>query len=471
MSAISSWEDDPLSAPAIEPVRRPAPALDVPGLGLAFVGAEPEARVYPLDTQGFRYWNAADSLSRTVRCLGRVVPAGTRWHAGKPLVIDLDAGRDLNAYYDRQQLCFFREKVRGITVYSGESPDVLCHELGHAVLDAVRPQLWNAASIEVASLHEAFADIAAMLSALELGSVRDMVVAATGGRLSRASRLSRLAEQLGWAIRQSHPDAVDPDCLRNAVNSFFYRQPETLPPMAPAGSLSSEPHSFSRVFTAAWLESLAGMFESLDGTAARLATVAADAGRLLVTAVGHARITSSYFAQVAAGLLAADADLFEGRYRAAIQRAFVGRGILSMTSAASMSVRAGSRPGTASPGKRGGRLQALEVPVDGRAYGLRLRRLLVDAPLGPSRESAASAAPDLGSLTAASPGAASRAFVEDLLRRGRVDVSVAVRGAVPAPGSRAAVRAGRTTHALVRQGRTVRLVRRRFHEAVDAIHP
>ena len=37
--------------------------------------------------------------------------------------------------------------------------------LSHALLDAIRPQLWNAASIEVASFHEAFGDISAMLGA------------------------------------------------------------------------------------------------------------------------------------------------------------------------------------------------------------------------------------------------------------------------------------------------------------------
>ncbi|HNV03647.1 MAG TPA: hypothetical protein PLE61_06850 [Vicinamibacterales bacterium] len=405
MPAIAVWEDDPLSASPLKPVRRQAPALGAGGLALSFVGKAPEARVHPVGTPGFRYWNAAEALSRTVRCWGRVLRPDTRWHAGKPLGVDLDAGRDLNAYYDRQEICFFHETVRGVTVYSGESPDVLCHELGHAILDAVRPQLWNAASIEVASLHESFADITAMLSALEVDSVRAMVVAATEGRLARASRLSRLAEQLGWAIRQSHPDAVDPDCLRNAANSFFYRQPESLPPMAPASSLSSEPHSFSRVFTAAWLESLAGMFDAGAPTSSRLAAVAADAGKLLVSAVARARITSSFFAQVAAGLLAADADLCDGRYRAAIQRAFVGRGILSMASAASL-------PRIAAAGKGGGRLRPVEVTVDGRAYGLRVRRLLVEAPLGPSRESAASAAPDLGSMPAAEPHVAGRAFVE-----------------------------------------------------------
>ena len=456
MPGIAAWEDDPHSSSDAEPVGRPIPDLGHPRLGLSMVGRQPAARVHPAGTHGFRYWNAADALARAVGYWSRVVPGAARWHNGRPLVVDLDAGEDLNAYYDRQELCFFHATVRGVAVYSGESPDVLCHELGHALLDAVRPQLWNAASIEVAALHEAFGDISAMLSALDLPSIREDVLAGTGGRLSRASRVSRLAEQLGWAIRQLHPDAVDADCLRNAVNSFFYRQPESLPPMAPASVLSSEPHSFSRVFTAAWLESLAGMTEVRGTGGDALASAAFDAGRLLMGAVGTARIASNYFAQVAAGLLVADHRLTQGTYRAAIRRAFVGRGILSMSSAAEI---VGTRPRreAGTPKSRGGRLRAIEVPIDGRAYGLRLRRLLVEAPLGATRWTAASAALDLGPLAPATPDRASRAFVEDLLRRGRVDTGGLLRRATEPP------RRGRATHALVREGRRVRLVRQRFH--------
>ncbi len=456
MPGVNAWEDDPHSSSDAEPVGRPVPDLGRPGLGLSVVGRQPAPRVYPAGTHGFRYWNAADALARAVGYWSRVVPGAARWHGGRPLVVDLDAGEDLNAYYDRQGLCFFHATVRGVAVYSGESPDVLCHELGHALLDAVRPQLWNAASIEVAALHEAFGDISAMLSALDLPSVRDDVLADTGGRLSRASRVSRLAEQLGWAIRQLHPDAVDADCLRNAVNSFFYRQPESLPPMAPASVLSSEPHSFSRVFTAAWLESLAGMADVRGTGGEALASAALDAGRLLIGAVGTARIASNYFAQVAAGLLAADERLTGGSYRAAIRRAFVGRGILSMSSAADIGGTRRRREAGKS-GPREERLRAIEVPIDGRAYGLRLRRLLVEAPLGATRWTAASAAPDLGPLAPATPDRASRAFVEDLLRRGRVETGSLRRGAAEP------LRRGRATHALVREGRRVRLVRRRIH--------
>ncbi|MFI5799478.1 hypothetical protein [Streptomyces sp. NPDC051677] len=73
-----------------------------------------------------------------------------------------------------------------------------------------------------------------------------------------------MAEQLGWAIRQGHPNAVDPDCLRNLSNSFFFRDPVQLPPNGPASTLSSKPHSFSRVFSGAFLKIVAGIFRQQD---------------------------------------------------------------------------------------------------------------------------------------------------------------------------------------------------------------
>ncbi|MCX6551376.1 MAG: hypothetical protein NTY02_10300 [Acidobacteria bacterium] len=425
-------------------------------LGLALRGAEPPPRVYRTGTSQFRYWNATDALARAIRFWAPLLPAEARWPAARTLGVDLDAGVDLNAYYDRLGLCFFHATVRGVTVYSGESPDVLCHELGHAVLDAVRPELWNAASIEAAAFHESFGDITAILSALQVESVRTAVLTDTGGRLSRASRISRLAEQLGWAVRQSHPDAVEPDCLRNAVNSFFYQRPETLPPMAPAAVLSSEPHSFCRVFTAAWLESLAGMVDLRGATPDVLASVAVDAGRLLVGAIARARIGTNYFAQVASNLAAADATLFSGAYRQVLQRAFVGRGILSMASASAVP-RQARRAGGAVPASRAVVLPVVSVPIDGRLHGIRLRRLLVEAPLGPSRWTVTSAAPDLGAIEPVAPDVASRAFVEDLLRRGRVDLREVQRDTARRS------RRGRATHAIVRHGRRLRLERRLFH--------
>jgi hypothetical protein len=286
--------------------------------------------------------------------------------------------------------------------------------------------------------------------------VRTAVLAQTGGRLARASRLTRMAEQLGWAIRQFRPDAADPDCLRNAANSFFYREPSTLPPSAPASSLSSEPHSFSRVFTAAWLESFAAMVDRVGATSSGLASASRDAGRLLVAAVRDARVASNYFAQVAAHLLRADAQLFAGRDQQGIRTAFVRRGVLSVSSAASVvsQMRVGAAPVAAVDGRG---TTETRVRVNGALFGLRAREVIVDAPVDSAMSVAASAALDLGSLVAVPSLRAAQAFVEVLLRRRRIDPGgLAARGSQPP-------RPGRTTHRLVRDGRAVRLVRTRFH--------
>src|SRR5207249_3490269 len=104
------------------------------------------------------------------------------------LGVVLDAGVDLNAYYDRRELAFFHDTVARTTVYTGESPDVLCHELGHAVLDALRPGLWDAMSVEVAAFHEACGDISALLAGLRLPCRRRAVRWGTGGRRGRPAR-------------------------------------------------------------------------------------------------------------------------------------------------------------------------------------------------------------------------------------------------------------------------------------------
>src|SRR5262245_18591862 len=103
------------------------------------------------------------------------------------------------------------------------------------------------------------------------------------------------------AIRQSVPSAVEASCLRNAANTFFYRDPDTLPTMAPATALSSEPHSFSRVFTGAFFEGLAGMLASKDTkNEAALLEVSQDMGAILVEGIRAASVVPTFFSQVAA---------------------------------------------------------------------------------------------------------------------------------------------------------------------------
>jgi hypothetical protein len=333
----------------------------------------------------------------------------------------LDEGEDFNAYYGHDGLHFFHGEAANEVVYSGESPDIVCHELGHAVLDALKPELWDAAGAEIAAFHESFGDMSAMLSALMLPSLRTEVLAETGGNLGRASRLSRLAEQLGWALRQSYPDAVEADCLRNAANSWFYRDPIGLSPRGPASTLSSEPHSFSRVFTGAFLEVLAGMYSARGaGGEGDLEAVAMAAGRLLLEAISAAPVVPNYFSQVAAHMIEADHN--SGRkYRDALGTAFMRHGILSLESAHALPKPASAPRGIAAGNGDAPSGELPHVSIAGASFGLD-DDLLVRAPSQPKRFAVAGAAPDMGALPAPASDHAAASFVEDLFRRDRVAV-------------------------------------------------
>lgn len=332
MKQILAWDDDPGSVAKAKPSARPAVALGRLRMPIKIAGDAPKIGQYETDSAEFRHWVAADALARGVRLWQPLVPKTTTWQTGKALPVQLDAGIDLNAYYSRggygydAGLSFFHDVIAGKAVYSGESPDIATHELGHAMLDAIRPELWDVASVEAAAFHESFGDISAVLSGLQLESLRDAVLRDTNRRVYRSSRVSRLAEQMGWAVRQLDPSSAEHDCLRNAVNSFFYRDPEELPPTAPSSLLSSEPHSFSRVFTAAFVEMLAGMF-FVDGD---LQDASIDAAQILVDAIRSAPIIPDYFRSIAAHCVKADETRFRKKYREVVTGAFVRRGILPL---------------------------------------------------------------------------------------------------------------------------------------------
>jgi hypothetical protein len=382
VGGVNGWQDDPGDSlpPAVPAELRPVPDLSIAPLRMRIdVTPAPAAGAYELGTPEFRYWSAAEALERGATFWRQFLPEGTTWQPGEELRVLLDEGEDFNAFYDRNALNFFHGTAGGRTVFSGESPDIVCHEQGHGVLDALRPELFDAGSIEAAAFHESFADICAIMAALQLQSLRVAILSDTRSDLSRSSRLSRLAEQLGWAIRQVSPDAVDADCLRNAVNSFFYHSPEELPSRGPAAALSSEPHSFSRVFTGAFFEALAGGFRDASNG---------------------------------------------GRYRNVMTSAFVRRGILSTHAAVGMTAvqtavpLAAARIAAAEPGAPR-ELPHLALP--GADYGLADMPLLVRAASEPRRMVTAAAAIGVGSISAPSSERAARAFVEDLIQRGHID--------------------------------------------------
>jgi hypothetical protein len=456
---ISVWEDDPETGVQ---VARPLPDPSKSPLAYDFPAKAPAPGGKP-GTPSFRYWTAAEALRRGADFWATRVPSG-RWQVGASLPVLLDEGTDLNAYYDRQALNFFHgpaPTAPSRIAYSGESPDVVCHEMGHAILDAIKPQLWGAASHEAAAFHESFGDMSAILSALQLQSLRTAILQDTGGNLYQNSRLSRLAEQLGSAIRAQQPDAVDSDCLRNAVNSFTYEDPIELPQMAPASQLSSEPHSFSRVFTGAFLESLAGTLHAKAADAGspseeELLDVSQEMGDILVAGIQQAPVVSDFYAQVAAGMVQASRNK-NSAYPPVLKGVFVRRSILSLQAATTVEalhqsvVAAVTSAAAAAPSES---LDTVAIPA--AHYGLD-EPLLVETPSHPRQFLAASAAPNASSLDPASSITAARAFVDDLFRRGRVDYNDIGR-----PEDRLEHGHRLRTHELIREAGAVRLRRRLF---------
>ena len=367
----------------------------------------------------FRYWTAVEALRRGADLWQSILdPIGVVWAwnvqpPGSALPVRLDVDEELNATYDRQALKFYHGPTASGPVYSGESPDILCHELGHAVLDAIKPDLYHAASNEAAAFHEAFGDISAMLTAIRLPAFCTAVLAETHGRLYTNSRLSRIAQQMGTAIRAENPQAVDADCVRNAVNRFIYADPLQLPHSAPATQLASEPHSFSRVFSGAFLEALAALLTAaahparpdeaqLNDCAARLAT-------LLIKSVLAAPVVSNFMPQVAAGMVA----LADAADAAVLRAVFTARSLLSLESSMEVSRLSGARvaPDHSAPPHL--------VAIDARHLGLD-KPLLVQPPGEPRGFEVRASATDAGSIEPTSGLIAARSFADDLVRRGRV---------------------------------------------------
>jgi hypothetical protein len=462
---INAWEDDPAAGnqpSGGQVIQRPVPVLRDQPLPIRIVhpASAPEAKPHPPGTAEFRYWTAAEALRRGADLWGALLP-GLSWEVGPILPVDLDFGVDLNAFYDRVGLKFFHGVAAGRTVFSGESPDVVCHELGHALLDSFKPQLFDAASIEVAAFHESFGDMSALLSALQLPSVREGVLAETGGVLRRASRLSRLAEQLGWAIRQSAPSAVEPDCLRNAVNSFFYRDPDTLPTTAPATSLSSEPHSFSRVFTGAFFEGLAGMLATQDTRdEAALLQVSQDIGAILVQGIRAASVVPTFFSQVAASMLAVAASRFSAQgYEAPLRSGFVRHGVLPPSMAVA-ATHAPVRIAALAATSESKTLPTLQLSV--AEYGLGVPSIVVYAAAEPKRLQVTGAALAVGAVPSPGEDQAAKSFFEDLLRRGRLKVAKAAKSAAEIVRAAAPSTHETHTHELRREGRHMVLRRVRI---------
>jgi hypothetical protein len=261
MADITYILNDPSTPNLVEHVQLPSKpgVLDFKVEG--YRGAAPT--LYSLEHQAACcYTTIVNAINLINRTLLRPLE---RWSSVQTLSVFPRAGKQLNAYYDRLSLRFFyaTDPVTKKMVYAVNSTDVVAHELGHAILDALRPDLFNVQAMEIWAFHEAFGDIHAIINMLQHDLVLDTIIQETAGDLRKPNIATRLAEEMGAAIYHMTGGRMGYSAgfLRNAVNGFNYKQPETLPRQGRDDQLTSEPHSFSRVFTGAWYDILVGIYE------------------------------------------------------------------------------------------------------------------------------------------------------------------------------------------------------------------
>lgn len=238
----------------------------------------------------------------------------SRWPGTKNLNVLPRAGVDFNAYYDRRNLKFFydTDTTTNKVVYCADSVDIVAHEFGHALLDAMRPDLWSSMALEVWAFHEAFADINGILTLMQYDEVLQYAIDETAGELTGSNVLSRCAEELGIAVYHVYNGASDgslSNALRDASVRYDYVRPETLPDFGRDDVLTSEPHSFSRVFSGCFWAMLVAVYQQKKETTDRMTALkyARDTmAAYLTKAVPIAAKGNRFYGAVCRAILAAD---------------------------------------------------------------------------------------------------------------------------------------------------------------------
>ena len=339
--------NDPLARDVLPPREQPPrPDPDDPQAGFSYAAEIPED-VHPLDSAEFRFWQCREAALATLEAWAALAPPPTFWQNGQRLLpLQHDAGLGLNAHYDRTAVAFLAWETDARKTYPAASTDAVAHEVGHALLDAMRPELWESVYTETAAFHEAFADCMALLVSLFDAPSRQTLLQG-GVQLRAANFLEGLAEDVAEGVRlENGPN--DPQSLpRRALNTLQWEIPVNLPPAGAPAALTAEAHSFSRIFTGCFYDTVCNIFAARPNQDEQgLLAAAQTAGRLLIAGAQAAPEVARFFQAVGRAMILADGAASGGAHHAAIRDGFAGHNIAigSTVMLAPTSGLAGSAP-------------------------------------------------------------------------------------------------------------------------------
>jgi len=176
--------------------------------------------VYTVAMKTIRHFERA--LGRKIVWNPRVMRPKDKKAAGKDvrwprqfvprLRIHPHAMRVANAYYDSDRVAIlfgyfaaadqsFGANYPGGLVFTCLSPDIVAHEMTHAILDSLHPRYMEDTNEDIAAFHEGFADIVALLQRFTFRELVEQQLYTTSGRMDRYSVFGELATQFGEALQ------------------------------------------------------------------------------------------------------------------------------------------------------------------------------------------------------------------------------------------------------------------------------
>lgn len=164
------------------------------------------------------------------------------------------AGEMANAYYNRDshslEFFFFpSQENENKIIYSALSREIVAHETGHAIIDAIAPDLMDAYTPDALALHEGLADMVALFVSFSSTNLTTLILNERDGSIREESHFSNLAEE--FAIGLGHEKN-----LRNFLNN------KNLIKTSKNYVGSNEPHTLCEVLTGAIYKVLVDFHDS-----------------------------------------------------------------------------------------------------------------------------------------------------------------------------------------------------------------
>ena len=180
--------------------------------------------------------------------IGKEKPLSWQWGPEKPIKININAGIDVGSAYSRseQGIKFFQAKSNGKILHTNRSYEIVAHEVGHAVLDSLRPGYWGSWQPQTSALHESFADIAAILTTISQLEQCEYLVAQSKANLRDKTFFHNVAEEIIEILYGGNLG------FRSADNDLTLRD-----------DVGDDIYDLSRVFTGAFYDILAEIFEDV----------------------------------------------------------------------------------------------------------------------------------------------------------------------------------------------------------------